>query len=94
MWVDLFVCAPVTLFMLWLYGYSAPKQRPGWLRKLDSVWMILAIALVVGILVIGHSVSDFEGMGLNVMLVAAAYLSLIGVLGIGWMIRHQARKSA
>lgn len=91
MWVDLFVCAPVTLFMLWLYGYSAPKQRPAWLRNLDRFWMVLAAVLVVGILVIGHSISDFEGMGLNVMLVAAAYLSLIGVLGLGWMIRYRMR---
>ena len=87
MWVDLFVCAPITLFMLWLYVYSTPAQRPDWLRRLDRGLLLLAPLSVIAILVIGHSTVDFEGMGLNVMLVAAAYLTMIALLGLGWMLR-------
>ena len=88
MWIDLFVSAPVTLFMLWLYRYSTPAVRPRWLRVLDQVMLWLAPISVVMILAIGHAVVDFEGMGLNVMLVAAAYLTMIGLFGLGWLVRY------
>ncbi|MEM7055120.1 MAG: hypothetical protein AAF446_11350 [Pseudomonadota bacterium] len=88
MWIDLFVSAPVTLFMLWLYRYSTPTARPAWLRSVDGLLLVLAPLSVIAIIAIGHSVVDFAGMGLNVMLVAAAYLTLIGLLGFGWMLRY------
>ena len=87
MWVDLLISAPVTLFLLWLYWYSAPAHAPRWSRLVDGVTLIVSPLAVVLIIVLGHTRIDFPGMGLNVMLVASAYLALIFFLGLGWLQR-------
>lgn len=87
MWVDLLISAPITLFLLWLYKYSAPKAAPVWLRRLDAVLLPAAGLAVVLIIVLGHRWIDYPGMGLNVMLVATAYCVLVTLLGIGWGLR-------
>lgn len=87
MWVDLLISAPVTLFLIWLYWYSAPRVAPRWSRLLDYGVLLLSPLAVVLIIAIGHARIDFAGMGLNVMLVAAAYLTLIFLLGLGWLQR-------
>lgn len=87
MWVDLLISAPVTLFLLWLYWYSAPESAPGWSRLIDVAALLISPLAVVLIIAVGHARIDFSGMGLNVMLVASAYLTLIFVLGLGWLQR-------
>ncbi|MGK7294255.1 MAG: hypothetical protein ACNS61_00330, partial [Candidatus Wenzhouxiangella sp. M2_3B_020] len=87
MWIDLFVSAPVTLFLLWLYWYSRPATAPRWSRLVDAVVLVVSPAVVVAIIVVGHATIEWAGMGLNVMLVASAYISLIVLLGIGWLQR-------
>ncbi|MGK7295270.1 MAG: hypothetical protein ACNS61_05465 [Candidatus Wenzhouxiangella sp. M2_3B_020] len=90
MWIDLFVSAPVTLFLLWLYWYSRPAAAPRWSRLVDAVVLVASPAVVVAIIVVGHATIEWAGMGLNVMLVASAYISLIVLLGIGWLQRFAA----
>ncbi|MBL37813.1 MAG: hypothetical protein CMP07_05330 [Xanthomonadales bacterium] len=87
MWVDLLISAPVTLFLLWLYWYSAPDSAPGWSRLLDRIALLISPLAVIVIIAVGHAWIEYPGMGLNVMLVAAAYVTLIFVLGLGWMQR-------
>jgi len=87
MWVDLLISTPVTLFVLWLYWYSAPPRRPRGLRALDVCLMALAPVVVAAIICGGHAWIDYPGMGLNVMLVASAYIALLTVLAIGWLLR-------
>ena len=93
MWVDLLISAPVTLFLLWLYWYSAPDDAPGWSRLADRATLLISPLAVVLIIVLGHAHIDFAGMGLNVMLVASAYLTLIFILGLGWLQRALAGRA-
>jgi len=90
MLVDLFITAPVTVFMMWLYWYSTPAGLPRWSRIIDAGSLVAAPLAVGLIIVCGHVLSDWPGMGLNVMLVAAAYLTLVGLLGLGWLLRRTA----
>ena len=55
MWIDLFVSAPVTLFLLWLYWYSRPAAAPRWSRIVDAAVLIASPAAVVAIIVVGHA---------------------------------------
>lgn len=87
MWIDLFVSAPVTLFLVWLYRYSTPSTRPGWLRVLDAAVLMSAPLALVAIIAGGHAWIDYPGTGLNVMLVAAAYVVVLALLGLGWALR-------
>lgn len=87
MWLDLFISAPITLFLLWLYWYSAPSGAPRWQQWTDAALLLLAALAVVMIIVLGHLLLDYPGMGLNVMLVATAYMVLITLLGAGWLVR-------
>lgn len=97
MWIDLLISAPVTLFLLWLFWYSAPPGRTRRVRIVDSCLLALAPAAVVTIIVIGHAriddAGEWTGMGLNVMLVASAYLVLISLLGLGWLQRALAGRN-
>jgi len=88
MWIDLLISAPVTLLVVWLYWYSAPAGRPGWLRALDLCLLALAPLAVAAIIMGGHAWIEYPGMGLNVMLVALAYIVLIALSGLGWLVRH------
>ena len=87
MWVDLLISVPVTLFLLWLYWYSAPDCAPRWSRLIDRLVLAISPLAVVLIIAVGHARIDFAGMGLNVMLVGSAYLTLIFLLGAGWLQR-------
>jgi len=87
MWIDLLISAPVTLFLLWLYWYSAPDRAPRWSRLIDLAALLLSLLAVVLIIGLGHAYVNYAGMGLNVMLVASAYLTLILILGLGWLQR-------
>lgn len=94
MWVDLLISAPISLFLLWLYRYSAPQSAPVWLRRVDAALFVVAGCSVVAIIVLGHLFIDYPGMGLNVMLVASAYCVLVTLLGIGWGLRRLAATTA
>lgn len=94
MWVDLLISAPVTLFLLWLYWYSAPDEAPRWSVLVDRLVLAVAPLAVVMIIAMGHASIEFAGMGLNVMLVAAAYVTLVFVLGGGWLQRIVATRNA
>ncbi|MFO7762743.1 MAG: hypothetical protein R6V61_03290 [Wenzhouxiangellaceae bacterium] len=87
MWVDLLISAPVTAFLLWLYWYSAPDAAPGWSRRVDRLLLAVSPLAVIAIIALGHARIDLPGMALNVMLVAAAYLTLLFLLGVGWLQR-------
>lgn len=87
MWVDLLISAPITLFLLWLFWYSAPAGAPRWQQWTDVVVLLVTAISVVLIIVLGHLRIDYPGMGLNVMLVATAYIVLITLLGAGWLVR-------
>jgi len=91
MWVDLLISAPVTVFLLWLYWYSADASRPRWIRRTDACLLALAPLAAIAIIVAGHAHIDYPGMGLNVMLVACAYVVLITLLGVGWLLRWMPR---
>ncbi|MDT8409402.1 MAG: hypothetical protein RQ741_07365 [Wenzhouxiangellaceae bacterium] len=86
------ITTPVTLFLIWLYWYSAPPKAPGWSRATDAVVLLAAPLAVVLIISIGHATIDYQGTGLNVMLVTAAYLSLVFLLGLGWLQRFAATR--
>jgi len=90
MWIDLSISAPTTLFLVWLYWYSAPDLAPRWSRLIDRAVLLLSPLAVVVIIVYGHACIDFAGVGLNIMLVASAYLTLVSVLGLGWLQRKWA----
>ncbi len=91
MWVDLLISAPISIFLLWLYRYSAPSSVPRWLWLFDAVLLPGAALSVVLIIVLGHRWIDYPGMGLNVMLVATAYCVLVTLLGMGWGLRWLCR---
>lgn len=84
MWIDYFILAPVLVFLLWLYWYSRPATG---LSRLDRLILILVPVLASATLWILHIGLDVEGMALNVIAVAAAYLLACGILGAGWMAR-------
>jgi len=94
MWVDLMITAPITLFLLWLYRYSVPASAPAWLLRFDALLFVVTAASVVLIIVLGHHLIEYPGMGLNVMLVAFAYCTLVTLLGIGWGVRWLWRERA
>ncbi len=74
---------------MWLYCYSAPPDRRPGVRILDRCLLVLAPVLAVTIIVACHRLLDIEGMGLSVIAVAAAYLAVCTLLGLGWLIRHR-----
>ncbi len=89
--VDLLISAPVAAFLIWLYWYSAPVAAPRWQCWLDRLILVASPLALIGIIVLGHLRIDYPGTGLNVMLVAAAYLVVLGILGSGWLVRFLRR---
>ncbi|MBY6205512.1 hypothetical protein [Halomonas denitrificans] len=81
--VDLLISAPVVAFLMWLYARSASGPLTG----LDRLLLVLTPVALVAIIVGFHRTLDIEGMGLNVIAVATAYLAVLALLGIGWMVR-------
>jgi hypothetical protein len=87
MWVDFFIIAPVSLFLLWLFWYSAPAGRSRGQRWLDVLIGVAALIGAVGILIGVHATLDIEGPDRNVIAVAGAYVFLVAMLGFGWLRR-------
>ena len=85
--VDLLITAPVVVFLLWLYAYSAPTERSAGVRVLDRVLMVLTPVVAAGLIVGIHAWLDLDGMGRNVIAVATAYLVALALLGLGWGLR-------
>lgn len=90
MWLDLLISAPVTLVLVGLYWRCGPVGRAKRRVRFDAVVMLFALLSMVLIIVLGHAWIEYPGMGLNVMLVAAAYLSVLIVLGVGAWLRWNA----
>ncbi|MDT8439721.1 MAG: hypothetical protein RQ729_12010 [Wenzhouxiangellaceae bacterium] len=89
MLLDLLISAPITALLVALQVYFRPNTLPPDRRRLDTILTVLAPLSVVVILVLGHLWIDYPGMGLNVMLVATAYLVLLAVLALGWWLRRR-----
>ena len=90
--VDLLISAPVVAFLLWLYARSAPAGRRPGMRAFDRT-LLLGTPLVAIVIIVGfHRWLDVEGMGLNVIAVATAYLAVLAVLGAGWAVRSLRRR--
>lgn len=91
---DLFIMAPVVLFLLWLYWYSTPNPWPRSQVRVD--WLIVGFGLLGSFAVLAglHAYLDssVQGLSRNVIAVASSYLFFIFVLGAGWIRRF--RKSA
>ncbi len=85
--VDLLISAPVVAFLLWLYAWSTPAERSTSVLWLDRALMALTPIALVAIIIGFHHLLDVEGMGLNVIAVATAYLTVLALLGLGWMVR-------
>ncbi len=89
MWVDFIILTPVLVFLLWLYWFSRPAARLG---PVDRLVLGLTPLLVTGTLWAVHASLDVEGMGLNVIAVAAGYLVGCMLLGAGWGFRVKAAR--
>ncbi len=85
MWIDFVVMGPVVAFALWLYWFSRPRVCVRRIRWLDRAVLMATPVSVIGCIVVFHRVSEVEGMGLNVMAVASAYLLASAILGLGWV---------
>ncbi len=81
--VDLLISAPVVVFLLWLYARSASGSLTG----LDRLLLVLTPVALVAIIIGFHRTLEVEGMGLNVIAVATAYLVVLALLGLGWTVR-------
>lgn len=92
MWIDLLISAPVTIFLMWLYWYSAPAGQTRAGRWRDRSLFVVAPVVAGAIIVLCHLRMDLEGVGLNVIAVASAYLVVCGLLGLGWVLRAGARE--
>ncbi|QKK02810.1 MAG: hypothetical protein HND55_09225 [Pseudomonadota bacterium] len=88
--IDLLILAPVVIFLLWLYGYSAPSGRPTRDRWLDRATAAAAVVGGVGTLLGLHALLDVDGLARNVIAVAAAYLVFLTLLSLGWLRRWYA----
>ena len=89
--VDLLISARVVAFLLWLYARSAPTERGAGFWLLDRVLMVVTPFAAVAIIIGFHRGLDIEGMGLNVIAVATAYLVVVSMLGFGWAVRFLRR---
>jgi len=85
--IDLLILAPVVLFLLWLYDYSAPRDRLTRDRWLDRAVALVAVLVGGGTLFALHSLLEVEGLARNVIAVAAAYLTFLALLAVGWLRR-------
>lgn len=92
MLIDALILLPVTLFLLWLYGYSGPRDlsRRNWLVDRLPAWLALALA---GVVLVGlHRTLAFDDLNRNIIAVVSAYLTLLAGLGIAWLLRWRRRK--
>lgn len=88
MWIDFFIIAPVSLFLLWLFWYTAPAGRSRWQGRIDVMVATIALGGAVGVLVGLHAVLPIEGADRHLLAVAGTYLFLVLALGLGWLRRY------
>lgn len=87
MWIDGLIMTPVTVFLLWLYAYSAPSDRSPADRARDGLIMLVSVLAGVSVLTLLHRGLDIDGMGRSLVSVACAYLAFLMILGLGWLVR-------
>ena len=64
----------------------------GSLTGLDRLLLVLTPIAAIAIILGFHRTLDVEGMGLNVIAVATAYLAVLALLGLGWTFRYMLRR--
>lgn len=87
MWIDALIMTPVTVFLLWLFAYSAPADRSRFDRVCDRLVMMVSVLAGAVVLFILHRGLDIEGMGRSLVAVACAYLVFLTILVLGWLRR-------
>lgn len=87
MLIDSLILLPVSVFLLWLYLYSGGSDAIGPARLMDRAVALLAPVAAGGVLAGMHLNLDVEGLSRNVVAVSSAYLMLLAVLGLGWLMR-------
>ncbi len=88
---DFLILLPVTVFLLWLFWYSAPTGQSARARLADFVVGLLAFGGALFVLAWLHATLSIEGMDKNILAVASSYLTLLAVLGVGWGLRRSRR---
>lgn len=90
--LDILISLPVLGLLIWLFLFSAPRERSRGGIWRDRVFAIAAPAAALATIVAGHAWGTAEGMALNVMAVASGYLVCVGLLGAGWAVRWGSRR--
>lgn len=92
MWIDALIMLPVTVFLIWLFSYSAPAGRPLGERVFDM--LVMAFSVLAGLVVLWwmHETLETETMGRSVMAVAGAYMVFLATLAAGWLRRFSSVK--
>jgi hypothetical protein len=85
--IDALILLPVSIFLLWLYLYSGGSDLSGPARLRDRAPALLAPIASVAVLAGLHMSLEVDGLSRNVVAVTSAYLTLLGVLGSGWLMR-------
>ncbi len=86
-WIDFFIIAPVSLFLIWLFWYTAPSGRSRRQGHVDVVVVLVALTGVVGVLAGLHAILPIEGADRHLLAVAGSYVFLVLMLGLGWLRR-------
>lgn len=84
---DVLLLMPVTAFLLWLFWYTAPAQRPATQAVIDIFVAAGAVAAALIVLAGLHATLAIEGIDRSLIAVASAYLTLLIVLAAGWLRR-------
>lgn len=87
MWIDGLIMTPVTVFLLWLFAYSAPAGRSRFDRVCDRLVMLVSVVAAVVVLFMLHRGLHIDGMGRSLVAVACAYLVFLTILALGWLRR-------
>lgn len=92
MWIDGLIMTPVTIFLLWLFAYSAPSDCSPADRARDGLIMLASVLAGLSVLTLLHGGLDIDGMGRSLVSVACAYLVFLAILGLGWLARFARAK--
>lgn len=87
MLIDALILLPVTLFLLWLYAYSGPRNLTGRRWLADRLPAALALVMAGAVLVGLHVMLKFDDLNRNIIAVVSAYLVLLAGLGVAWLLR-------
>ncbi len=90
-WIDFFIIAPVSLFLLWLFWYTAPAGRSRRQGRIDVIVALFAVVGAVAILTGLHAVLPIEGEDRRLLAVAGTYVFVVVVLGLGWLRRFRSQ---